>query len=285
MLERIKKHEGIDIAIAAASAVFGLLISPIFDAITTPLVDPLVRAVLSAISLFSILIIISIIVIGVFAKRQEKDVAKVDEELSSINRRLGLSVRFVQSPPNHSTGEVYRISREIIEKAEKEILHFYYIRPQGTSEPTPQHSIETETYQRERAKYTQAILDVVRKHKNNKFFYRKIFQFPEGRNASFTEERVGKRWYEHTKTMLEVLTDYPDVAVIKKAPLFLQQNFFIVDERYIIWGIDAIDPEYDVPYYEGTLFFDDPHQEFIRYLKNYFLRVDAHATIIQKLPE
>lgn len=284
MLKRIRKHVEIDIAIAVASAIFGLLISPIFDVITAPLIDPLTRAVLSAISLISVLVVISIVVIGVFAKRQEKDVAQVDEKLSSINHRLGLSVRFIYSPPNHSDGEVYRISREIIEKAESEVLHFCYIRPQGSSEPTPRHSIETDAYQRERAKYTQAILNVIKKHKNDKFFYRRIFQFPEGGNVNFTEERVGKRWYEQTKAILEILTDCPDAAVIKKAPLFLQQNFWIVDERHIIWGIDAIDPDYDVPYYEGTLFFDDPHQEFVKYLKNYFLRVDAHATIIQKLP-
>ena len=125
----------------------------------------------------------------------------------------------------------------------------------------------------------------MQQHKDEEFFYRRIYQFPEGLDAKFTEARVGTRWYAHTKTMLEMLKAYPDAAVIKKSPLFLQQNFYIVDERYVIWGIDAIDPEYNVPYYEGTLFFDDPHKEFVEYLKSFFLRIDAYATIISKLPE
>lgn len=285
MLAKLKRSAGIEVLIAIASIVFGILIGPILEAISSPFFDTLARATLSGILGLALLTIIAIVTLGIFANRQEKNLVEVSHELASIRRRLGLTVQFVHSPPNHSTGEVYKISRGIIEKAEKEILHLYYLRPQGSVEPTPKHSVETEAYQSEREKYTQAILDVVRRHKDDKFFYRRIFQFPEGETAKFTEDRVGKRWFEHTKAVLELAEANPDVAVIKKAPLFLQQNFFIVDQRYVIWGIDALDPEYEVPYYEGTLFFDDPHKEFIHYLQGYFLKVDARAVIMKKLPE
>jgi len=214
-----------------------------------------------------------------------ENLVEVNGELATITQKLGLTVRFIHSPPRHSTGENYRMSRGIIERAEKEILHLYYFRPQGLREPDSKQVVETEDYQREREMYTQAFLNVVRQHKNDKFFYRRINQFPEGRNAEFTKERVGERWFEHTKTMLTLLTDYPDVAVIKKAPLFLQQNIIIVDEKYVIWGIDANNLEYGDPYYEGALYFDDPHKEFIQYLKGFFLRIDAHAVIMKNIPE
>ena len=285
MMRNWRRYIRIEILIAVASVVFGLLVSPILEAVTAPLFDTPIRAILSGIAILALLTIIAIVTVGVFAKEQDDNATKMAQELKSINRRLGLTIRFVHSPPNHSTGEVYRISREIIEKAEREILHLYYLRPQGSLEPTPKHNVETVEYQAARDSYTQAILDVVLRHKDDRFFYRRIYQFPEGLETEFTADRVGLRWYEHTKAMLEMLKDYPDAAVIKKAPLFLQQNFFIVDGRYVIWSIDAIDPEYGVPYYEGTLFFDDPHEEFVQYLRSFFLRIDAHSTIIRKLPE
>jgi hypothetical protein len=280
-----KERIGTSILIAVASAVFGVLISSVFEVTVSRLFETSTNAILVGISLLAFLIVISMVAVGVLEKRQTKDMTRVDRELSSINRRLGLSVRFVHSPPNHSAGEVYRISREMIEAAEKEILHLYYFRPEGSLEPTPKHIIETEAYRRERDRYTQTLLETIRKHREDKFFYRRIYQFPEGESAEFTERRVGKRWFEHTKAVLELLADYPDAAVIKTAPLFLAQNCYIIDERYVIWGIDAIDPEYDVSYYKGTLFFDDPHQEFVGYLKSFFWRVDARATILRQLPE
>jgi len=285
MLAWLRKLARVEILIAVASVVFGLLISPVFEKVTSPLFDTPARAKLAGLFFLALLAIISIVTVGVFAKRHEIDTAKVSEELSSINRRMGLTVRFVRDPLNRSTGEVYRTTREMLEKAEKEILHFYYCRPPAPSGSRPKYAIETEALLREREKYMQTIIDKIQQHKGDRFFYRKIFQFPEGGDTQFTESRVGKRWFDNTKLILGVLDDYPDAAVIKKAPLFLQQTFFIVDERYGMWAIDAIDPEHSVRYYEGALFFDDPRQEFIGYLKGFFLRVDAHATIVRKIPE
>jgi len=279
------KYAKIEILIAIASTVFGFLIGPLFEKITSPLFDTPTRALLVGLLFVALLSIISMITIGIFARQHEKGINQVSGELSSINRRLGLTVRFVHDPPSRSTGEVYRTAREIIEKSEKEILHFYYCRPQPVIHAQPQQSVESDAYRVERAKYTQAILDKIRQNQNGRFFYRRIFQFPEGRDSKFTEERVGKRWFEQVKAIMDIVDEYSDAAIIKKAPLFLQQTFFIVDERFVIWGIDAIDPQPGVRYYEGALFFDDPHQEFIQYLKGFFLRVDAHATIIKNVPE
>jgi len=285
MLERLKKIPEIDILIAVASAVFGLLINPLFEKILSPLFDTPTRALLTGLVLLAILVIASIVVTGIFARRYEKINSKVSGELSSINRRLGLTVRFVHDPPRRSTGEIYRTAREIVEKAEKEILVLYYSRPRDDAERERSHGIETEVYRAERERYTQTMLEKLREHKTKRLFYKRVVQLPEGRDTKLTEDRLGKRWTEHFKGVLETLNDFPDAAYLKKAPLFLEQTFVIVDRRYVIWGIDGIDPEHSVRYMEGALFFDDPHQEFIQYLIGFFERADAHAVIIRKIPE
>jgi len=282
MFSRVRKLAEIEVLIALASGVFGLLISPLLEKITSPLFDAPTRALLTGLSFLAFISIIGVVTTGVFARRYEKTINSVNDELSSINRRLGLTVRFVHDPPKRSTGEVYRIAREIIEKAESEILVLQYMR---LREQNYARRIETDEYQIEREKYTLALVEKLEQNKDKRLFYRRVFQLPEGRDTKLTEERLGKRWFEHTKAVLEILNEYPDAGYIKKAPVFLEQTYVIVDRRYVIWGIDGIEPEHGIRYMEGALFFDDPHQEFIKYLLGFFQRVDVHAIIVQKMPE
>lgn len=285
MFEKIRKLPAIEILIAVASTIFGILIGPLLEKLISPFIATSTGVLVAGFVLFSILALISIVLIGIFARRHERDFEKLNVELSSINRRLGLTVRFVHDPPRHSAGEVYRVAREIIEKAEKEIVVLYFARQRDKAEEQRGRNLETEEYRNERKKYSQAILDKVKQHRNDKFFYRRVIQFPEGRETKFTEARLGKRWFEQAQAIVELLNDYKEAAYIKKASVFLEQTFVIVDERYVIWGIDSIDPEHEVQYMEGALFFDDPHQEFVRYLKSFFQRVDAHGVIVRKVPE
>ena len=271
--------------IALASTIFGLLIGPMFEKITSSIFDTPTRALLSGFSMLAILTIVAITTIGFFARRNENELTSIHNELSSVNRKLGLTVKFVHDPPNRGTGKIYRTAREMIEKAEKEILVLHYRRPRSPLERERKHSIETEEYKKERDKYSEALLNKIRQHKKDKFFYRRVIQFSEGRDVKFTEDQFGKRWFEHTKIILELLKDYPEAACIKKAPAFLEQTYIIVDERYIFWVINGIDPEHEIQYMEGAFFLDDPHCVLVPYLKRFFERIDANATIIKKVPE
>lgn len=285
MFARIRKYVEIEVLIAIASAVFGLLISPLFEAITSSLFDTPTRALLSGVFFLAILIIVAVMAVSTFARRYEKIFYKASDELSSINRRLGLTVEFVHDPPKRSAGKVYRAGREIIEKAESEILVLHFNRSREREESERGREVETAEYRDEREKYTRAILDRLEQCRDNKIVYKRVMQFAEGRDVAFIEERVGKRWMEHTTTFFKILEDYPDAGYIKKASLFFEQTYVIVDRRYVIWGIDAIDPEHDVRYMEGALFFDDPNQEFVKYLVSFFERIDAHAVILQRWPK
>lgn len=285
MFARLGRHAEVPILVAIASTIFGLLISPLLERITSPLFDTPTRALLAGLSFLALLSIIVVVTTGIFARRHEKAISEIGDELSNINRRLGLTVRFVHSPPKRSTGEAYRVAREIIEKAENEILVLHYLRPPQERAEERTYPIETQEYRTERDKYTSALFEKLRQNKDKRLFYRRIIQLPEGRDTKLTEERLGKRWFEHIKAVLEIFDDYQDAGYIKKAPVFLEQTYVIVDRRYIIWGIDSIEPEHSVRYMEGTLFFEDPHQEFIQYLLGFFQRIDAHAIIVRKVPE
>jgi hypothetical protein len=282
---RIRRLAEVEILIAIASAIFGLLISPLLEKITSPLFDDQTHALLAGLSLVALLSIIAVVTTGIFARRHEKTISEVSDELSSINQRLGLTVRFVHSPPKRSTGEAYRIGREIIEKAENEILVLHYLRPPQERAEERTYPVETEEYGTERDEYTLALLEKFRQNKDRRLFYRRIIQLPEGRDTKLTEERLGKRWLQHLNAVLEILDEYQDAGHIKKASVFLEQTYVIVDRRYVIWGIDSVEPEHGVRYMEGTLFFDDPHHEFVQYLLGFFQRIDAHAVIVRRVPE
>lgn len=285
MLARFRKFAEIEILIAIASGVFGLLISPLLEKITSPLFDTPTRALLVGFSFVALISILVMVTVGVFSRRYENTFDKVSYELFSINSRLGLTVRFVHAPPKRASGEVYRIGREIIEAAQSEILVLHYLRNPKERAEESAHHLETYEYCMEREKYTQALLDKLEQNKSRRLFYRRVFQLPEGRDGKLNEERLGKRWLEHMKATLAILNEYQDAGYIKKAPVFLEQTFVIVDKRHVIWGIDSIEPEHGFRYMEGALFFDDPHQEFVKYLLGFFERVDAHGVIVRKVPE
>jgi hypothetical protein len=73
MLAKLKSFARIEILIAIASVVFGILIGPILEAISSPLFDTPTRAVLSGILVLALLTIIAIVTLGIFANRQEKN--------------------------------------------------------------------------------------------------------------------------------------------------------------------------------------------------------------------
>jgi len=275
----------IEILIAVSSAVAGVLAGPLFERIISPLFDTSTRALLTGFVFLSLLSIVSVVVMGVFARRQERFINKINIELNDINRRLGLTVSFAHSPPKQSKGEIYRMATEFIEKAESEILILYYSRPQSKPPEEFKHPLETEEYRTERDKYIATLIEKIKQNKNKRLFYRRIIQMPEGRDAKLTKERLSPYWIKHVQEVLEIIEEFPDVGYIKKAPAFLEQSFIIIDQRYVIWGIDSIEPQHGVRYMEGALFFDDPHRELVQYLLGFFERIDAHAIIIKHIPE
>lgn len=56
-----------------------------------------------------------------------------------------------------------------------------------------------------------------------------------------------------------------------------------MDDRYILWEIDAIDPDTQAEYMGAVLLFDDVHGRFVQYLKNLLMKIDAHSHIVREI--
>lgn len=285
MSNKPQKTPYLEILIAIASTIFGLLISPLLERILDPAFETFSRALLTSVAILSILIVISIVVTSIYAKRSDEQNTNLQKELILVSQRLGLTVRFVHDPPKRSTGNVYVVAREIVERAEREILVLQYSRLRDQAERDRSRFINTDRHQVELQNYTKAITGKVQALKDKGFVYKRVVQFPEGKDTKYTPERVGERQFRHVEEIIQALDTYPEAGYVKKSALFLEQTYLIVDRKYVIWGFDAIDPEYDVRYTEGALIFEDPHQEFINYLVSFFERVDRNAVIIKRIPE
>lgn len=274
MLARLKTFIEIEILVAVVSAIFGLLASPLLERITSPLFDTPTRAILAGLLFLALLTTMSVVGNGIFARRFKKD-------LSSINYRLGLTAKYV-STRQEISGEAYHTARQIIEKAEKEILLLHFVRPRVQ---TPREHESSAVSRQERKAYIQAIRTKVENQKD--FTYKRIFQLSGGTTVRLTSDVIGKQWCEHVRAVLELRKDpkYTGTVSIKKSQVFFEQSFIIVDERYVFWPINAVDPDHEFRYTRGSIFFDDREQALVPHLKKYFERVDARSVAVDQAPE
>jgi hypothetical protein len=281
-----RKQRGSEILIAVASTIFGLLVGPILEKITMPLFDIPTRATLASILLLSVMTIISITMVGILIRRSDTDMVKLSGDILNVRQRLGLTVRFIHDIPSKSQGEAYRIERQIIESAQKEILILHYSRPRSSSERIQKENLETEAYKKERNRTMQTVIQKLQQHKDDKFFYRRVIQLPDSITTKLDRERLGTHWTKHLNDILDLQKNLAsEAACIKKSPLFFELTFVMVDEQYVILRPSGTDPDQGVRYAEGAFVFDDPYHELTPYLKGIFLKIDAHGLIVRTLPE
>lgn len=300
MRKKSKKIAKIQILLSIASTVLGLIASVVLDKVLpSAFTDTSYHAVLTSIALLAVLVIIGLVTISVFAQaneelilkvdqKQESNILKVNQKLADIGNNIGgLKWTFVQDPPKSGKGIIYYSFTEIIEKAESEILCLFVNREGEHSKSDQGKEVTTPAYRGERENYLDAIVDKLQQKANEdkKFFYKRIIQLPEGKGTPITEERIGKRWYDHFEKVLEILQEKTDAGYLKKSDLFFEQSFLIVDKRHVIFPLDGRDPTYGAFYVEGALIFFDFDQKFVKYLIDFFGRVDANASRINQLPE
>ncbi|NIU02047.1 MAG: hypothetical protein GWN01_14395, partial [Nitrosopumilaceae archaeon] len=226
----------------ASGVVFGIILSQSVEKIIEYKINTTTGMIILGFTGLAILIFIYIFMLNTNAKNREKVITKINDELSTINRKLGLKVTFVHDPPQQSSGEVYRRVREIIEKAQESIKILSYARPEKLEEIEQKVKSATKAYEKERQLYYDTLLKKIEENKDKKFFYRRIIQFPEGIDAKITKGRIGRR-FEHIEKILDLFKKYPEAGCLKKAPCYSEETFIIIDGRYIITSFNAIDPE------------------------------------------
>ena len=276
------KNKFITIALVISSVLIGVYAEAILDITFKNQIESNPQApIWWGLLIFSTLILITATFLAIYIQQNQNDKMEIKKELNNINESLGLTVTFVHDPPQRSTGEVYKRCRQIVEKAEKEILIVTRSGLQDSDRLGVESGILSQQYEAEIINYFNALHEKIKNNRNTKYFFRRILQSSEGADISITKDRVGERRFHHLKNVLEFLEEYPECGYFKVAPILFEHAFLIVDERYVILTIEASNPDQKVHYMEGVLIFDDPQKKLVRYLKNFFNKVDAHGVIVK----
>lgn len=285
MLRRYKLW--IDVPIAITSVILGIIISPIFERLVDPLFGSETRASLTAILILGLVIVAGITAVGAYVRRSETRDENLTRSIQDIRNKLGLSAQLVIDLPRaEGTGEVYRRASEIYSHAEKEIWILWRRSPYPA--PRPEEEIRSEEWKEQRDVYYETLFRKCSEHRQGAFFYRRILQIPNDadvKDGVVNSKALTPEMRKHCKDLLGYIRQNPEVAVLKYAPVFLPQTIALVDERYVLWEIDAMDPDTQSAYMSAVLIFDDTDRQFIQYMKNLFLKVDAHSHMVKDIAD
>lgn len=277
----------IDVPIAVTSVVLGIIISPIFERLVDPLFSSETRASLTAILVLGLVIVAGITAIGAYVRRSETRDEGLTRSIQDIRNKLGLSAQLVIDLPRaEGTGEVYRRASEIYSQAEKEIWVLWRRNPYSAHRS--EEEIRSEEWKRQKDIYYETLFRKCSEHRQGTFFYRRILQIPNDtdvKDGVVNSKALTSETAKHCKDLLGYIRQNPEVAVLKYAPVFLPQTIALVDERYVLWEIDAIDPDTQFAYMDAVLIFDDADGRFIQYMKNFFLKVDAHSHMVKDIAD
>lgn len=279
-----KRELWIDVLIAVASVIIGIIVSPIFEVLITPLFGTETRASLIAVLVLGLVIIAGIAAIGVYIRKVETRDENFAQAIQDIKNKLRLSAELVIDLPRaEGKGEVYRRVSEIYSQAEKEIWILWRRNPFAQQS---EEEIRSDEWKRQREHYYTTLFRKLSENRDKTFFYRRILQIP---NPSHTADGIldntalTQEMAKHCKELLEYIHENPEVAVLKYAPIFLPETVGLVDDRYILWEIDAIDPDTQADYMGAVLIFDDADGRFVQHLKNLLMKIDAHSQIVREI--
>ncbi|OQA19252.1 MAG: hypothetical protein BWY63_01782 [Chloroflexi bacterium ADurb.Bin360] len=279
-----KKELWIDILIAIASVIIGIIVSPIFEVLITPLFGSETRASLVAVLVLGLIIVSGIAAIGVYIRKVETRDESFARSIQDIKNKLSLSAELiVDLPRTEGIGEVYRRVSEIYSRAEKEIWILWRRNPFAQQS---EEEIRSEEWKGQRDNYYTTLFRKLNEQRDKTFFYRRILQIPNPSRAAdgiLDSTALTQEMAKHCKELLEYVRQNPENAILKQAPIFLPETVALVDDRYILWEIDAIDPDTRADYVSAVLIFDDVDGRFVQYLKNLLVKIDAHSHIVREI--
>ena len=278
----------IDVPIAVASVILGIIISPIFERLVDPLFSSETRASLTTVLALGLVIVAGIAAIGAYMRRSETRDEGLALSIQDIRNKLGLSAQLVTDlPRTEGMGEVYRKASEIYAQAEKEIWILWH-RNLYPFTRRSEEEIRSEEWKKEKDFYYETLFRKCSEHRQGSFFYRRILQIPDAakvREGTVNSKSLSPEMASHCKELLKYIQQNPEVAVLKYASVFIPQTIALVDERYVLWEIDAVDPDTQSAYMDAVLIFDDADGRLVQYLKNFFLKVDAHSYMVKQITE
>lgn len=274
----------IDILIAVAAAILGIIVSPILEIPIKPQFGNETRASLIAILVLGFVIVAGMAAVGVYVRKIETRDESLARSIQEIRNKLGLSAELVVDLPRaEGTGEVYRRASEIYSQAEKEIWILWCRNPFAHQF---EEEIRSEEWKTQRDIYFATLFHKLNEQRQKTFFYRRILQIPSGSDVTdgvLSSKALTPTMMDHCKELLKYIRQNPETAILKYAPVFLPATVALVDDRYVLWEIDAIDPDTQTDYMSAVLIFDDANGQFVQYIKNLLLKIDAHSHIVGEI--
>lgn len=189
-------------------------------------------------------------------------------------------------PLKQARGATYQIAADLIENAEKEILVLWYQNP--LSLKVPEEQWRSDEWNKQKSRYHQALIKKCLENKGKSFFYRRILQIPEPikvKNGIIKHNLLSTTTFEHCYALLDFINKNPEssTAVLKYAPIFMEQVFVLIDGRHILWEVDGLNPENDSEYMDSVVVFDDLNGDFAHYLRDFFMKVDVHSSLVKQV--
>ena len=261
------------VALSVISAVLGIIAGPVVESLAPPLFQGqnLVYLVFFINSfLFLVVAIYSISFWSSTLKRVDGTYSKMSDLVKS------LSVRFSFVPIGKGESKkLYREIADLIRLAEREVLYLNYgpvrrLESRSTFDRAVEQSVE-------RRKYFDLLLRKIQSSEPHRFRFRRIIQVPRDRDIADLRDPL---LLEHCKHLVEIGAKQPEFVSLKQSHPFVPATFAIIDRRYMIWVVDALDPDDNEYYTESLFIFDDPQGDMIHEFVRLFDRIDAHGSLV-----
>lgn len=200
-----------------------------------------------------------------------------------------ITVKFFQeSPGSGPTGKLYQTATDYVCEA-KESIFVLWAYPRShtrrSGRAATRDSISPE-YLNARQQYYDKLIAQCGRWGKKTFFYRRILQIKEPnrvRNGQVPGDFLTPEMAEHCARVTTLNGYNRGVAELKYAPCLIDQTVVIIDNRYILWEIDLLEPYDSGPLMDGLLVFDDPTRLLVDYFMNVAERVRTEAKPVRKI--
>jgi hypothetical protein len=286
MPKKTKANIWINFVVPLGTFLLGLVATLLFEKFQADFIKTETRIILVFILIQGFLIVIGLFVAALYLRTSELQGKTTVEELDKIRRQIGLSAQFIfDFPRADGTGILYKKATELVFKAETEILILHH-NMSNVDWRNPEEEYRSDEWKKARGQYYQALLSKCNQHRQDTFFYRRILQIPESKKVKdgvIKRSMIGAGMALHCTELLQFIKQNPETALLKYSPVFLPQTLVLIDERFILWEVDAIDPDAKAGYMDALTIFDDTDGNFVKYLKNFYLKIDAQATKVKSV--
>ena len=270
----LKEGSWAAIILSIVSAILGIVAGSIIELIAPPLFQP---PNLLYLTFFVNTLIF--LVVGVYAvtlwNKSLRDSENTNQLMTDLLRKLDVKFQYVGIGKGRS-GANFAYAAGLIRDAKSEVLILNY-EPVQRIESNLNYDREA-AISKERKEYYETIRLKIQNSQSGKFKFRRIIQMPETQDIS---DLFDPTMAEHLRMLAELGTKEPEFVSLKRSLPFLNSTLMIIDRRYILFSVSALDPDDREYYTKGHLVFDDSVGSFASEFVRFFERIDSHASLVK----